>query len=72
MNNPDIYVGGGAVAIGAQKMYEGPSWDGEFEECSFAHGWCGNRSMNLGWIRLIIMKNYTVFMVDHVTGSQFH
>lgn len=29
-------------------MYEGPSRDGEFEECSLAHGCCGYRSMNVG------------------------
>ena len=43
MNNPDIYMLGGVglvwcEEIGAQKMHEGPSRDGEFEECSFAHG----------------------------------
>ena len=30
--------GGWGEEIGAQKMHEGPSRDGEFEECSFAHG----------------------------------
>ena len=64
--------GGWGEEIGAQKMHEGPSRDGEFEECSFAHGWCGNRYMNLVWIRLIIMRNYNVFMVDHVTYPPFH